>query len=205
MPGQTASRHDRIVRLPAAAAATAAATTGEASRKAAPARRRRHARVQRAGRDRAEVVDHRSRAATRRGRPGPSTTIGAERLRVEPFEDLRPLLRAAEHDRVRQVLREDVVLLGEARTERLRRPRRTSGGTRGHARVRRCPCRCGTGMQCHHEQHEAGRRPASGTRPKVSAAMRSNTMSPTPATTRPHAECRPRSPASVGSSGTSLA
>ena len=34
-------------------------------------------------------------------------------LGVDSLEGLRPLLRAAEHDRVGQVLGEDVVLLGE--------------------------------------------------------------------------------------------
>src|SRR5206468_12490221 len=97
---------------PAAASAAAATPAGESAAETASTRRRRLARVERAGCDCAEVVD-RAREQDRVEGCVAAVPAGLELLRVELGEDPSPLVGAAEHDRVGQVLREDLVLFGE--------------------------------------------------------------------------------------------
>ena len=101
------------------------------------------ARVHRAGRGRCRSCRSSVASTQRVERVAPGVPRRRlELLGVDAFERLRPLLRAAEHDRVRQVLREDVVLLGEAARACPPRLRRTAGGSRAPATTSRCPCRC---------------------------------------------------------------
>ena len=193
-PGSVKTFAARL-RLPAAAATPAASSGGHVS-KAARTRRRRHARVQRARRDRVEVVDHPSEQLQVEGVHAREPRAGAERRRVESGEDPAPISSCS-----RTPSR-------TAGTERRcrgprriahggpRRSRRTSAGTHVPARVRRNPSRSGTVPTIHPPTDTSATPPTSQVehRPTTAAPMRPAGLDTTDCVSYRPPESAPRTP-----------
>src|SRR5207249_441678 len=115
-----ASAPRNLVRLPAPSSSATASATTRTTRESArtAATRSRSDRARDLARERRQIARH-VRGGERRE---VVADVPARRrlLQIEALEGLRPLIDAAEDDRVRQVLGEDVLALGELLPVRLR-------------------------------------------------------------------------------------